>query len=150
MQNSLHILLMKYCLWQYTLQMSQSCFNEHHKSVLQLHVKFTGHVSMTYTLTQNSVQTDSNLKSIFSKLGILITYYVTPWAMLGQSRNSLPFMEPKGSLLPLVPILSQLNPVHILQPNTWDSFKCRICTCISHTFWQEFTLQNWGAAYARN
>jgi hypothetical protein len=27
---------------------------------------------------------------------------------------------------------------------------CRICTCISRTFWPEFALQNWGAAYARN
>jgi hypothetical protein len=26
----------------------------------------------------------------------------------------------------------------------------RIFTCISRTFWQEFTLQNWGAAYTRN
>jgi hypothetical protein len=26
----------------------------------------------------------------------------------------------------------------------------RICACKSRTFWQEFTLQNQGAAYARN
>jgi hypothetical protein len=28
--------------------------------------------------------------------------------------------------------------------------KYRICACISRTFWQEFTLQNWGAACAWN
>jgi hypothetical protein len=26
----------------------------------------------------------------------------------------------------------------------------RICACISRIFWQEFTLQNWGAAYTWN
>jgi hypothetical protein len=26
----------------------------------------------------------------------------------------------------------------------------RTCACISRTFWQEFSLQNWGAAKTRN
>jgi hypothetical protein len=52
-----------------------------------------------------------------------------------QSRSSLPFMEPEGSLPcsqkpPPVPILSQMNPVHIFKRILYNAFLA--CASISH------------------
>jgi hypothetical protein len=44
---------------------------------------------------------------------------------------------------------------HVLRQWMEEETRCefveyRICECISRTFWQEFTVQNWGSAYTRN
>jgi hypothetical protein len=70
---------------------------------------------------------EKTLPIIVQAFYIKITIYLTPWSrdllqkliVIQLVKKSPTFMEPEGSLLcpPLVPILSQMHPVHTFPPN---------------------------------